>query len=62
MGYYDDPLPPRWYTKIERFITFNWMFIFMAALAIGSLYLIFFGEESRCEEPYGCEEYDRTAR
>lgn len=58
MGYYDDKLPPVWYTKIERAITGNWQHILMICLIIAGVYLAL-TEEDRTS--YG-EAYDRTER
>lgn len=56
MGYYDDKLPPVWYTKIERAITGNWQIILIVVLTLGSIYL------AVNERPSYGEVYDRTER
>lgn len=50
-------LPPKWYTKLERFIAFNWLHIFMMALFASFLYMAFTSTDN-----YGEAEYERTSR
>lgn len=60
MGYYDDKLPPSWYTRLERLITFNWPLIFIVGLMLGYLYFAFVYEE-HTDDRYQ-ESYERTSR
>ena len=59
---YDKRLPPEWYTKIERFILFNWRLIFFVAVLLFFFVFPFVYEDGPYYPPYGDRAYDPTSR
>ena len=53
MGYYDDKLPPKLYSKIERFIRFNWVgMLFVGILILWIILAVFYEDRSGYGDPY----------